>query len=248
MRRVAGLAVAGVLLVALGWAAVRSTPRALRRAEVFQVARVEVTGNVLLPAADAIAALRLPADASILDDTGPFRDSLLRHPMVVDARIERRPLSTLVVHVTEAVPVAFVATPALRPVSAAGELLPIDPAATGLDLPVLVGNVEIADGRVADPGALAAIADLDRVRTLAPELFSRISDGEPLPGGGLRVRLRSPAGLVALLPAAPAGPELERLGLALADIVGRGETGSVRVVDARFRDQVVVSLSPDARR
>ncbi|HWV58996.1 MAG TPA: FtsQ-type POTRA domain-containing protein [Longimicrobiales bacterium] len=225
-------------------------PRGLRRLEMFDVSRVEVQGTRYLAAEDVVAALRLEPGASVFDDPAPWLAALLEHPLVAEAKIERRPLATLVVQVTEKDPIAFAATPAVLPVAADGTVLPIDLVGADLDLPVLLGVAldSADDGEVETLATREAVLTLSHVRSLAPDLYARISDAEPASGGGMLLRLREPTGISALVPATPERRDLEQLSLALDDLAASGSLGDVRLVDARFRDQVVVSWSQGARR
>ncbi|HUH13604.1 MAG TPA: FtsQ-type POTRA domain-containing protein [Longimicrobiales bacterium] len=224
-------------------AAATQAPRLLRGMELFRVQRVEVVGTRHLAPHAALAATGITRASSVFDDPAAWRGALLRHPLVADARIERRLPGGVVVSIRETEPVALALTPELRPVDGRGRLLPIDLAAGSLDLPVLlVASGVGADGRLADPAALALLAGYDRLRRLDPGLATRVSEIHPA-SGGLRLSLRRPAGGEALVPA-DAGPlQLRQLELALADLSARGELERLRRVDARFRDQIVVSLN-----
>src|SRR5690606_42000544 len=101
-------------------------------------------------------------------------------PLVAAVRVERDLPSTVVLHVTEAEPVAFVRTPELRPVDASGRLLPIDPAERSLDLPVLATTSRIRDDeRIADPASLALLATPNAVRGSEPRPAAAGSDVPP---------------------------------------------------------------------
>jgi hypothetical protein len=164
--------------------------------------------------------------------------------------------------IVEAEPIALVGTPELQPVDERGQLLPIDPAAFELDLPILVGEPAVdSAGRVHDAALLGAIDALRRVREAQPWLASWTSELEPV-ADGIRLRLRWPAGAQVLLPPAPATGRLHEVRLAVADLIARpggGSAGPARAtpdaafvdtelarlirLDARYRDQVVVELA-----
>lgn len=226
-------------------AAATQAPRVLRRMDVFRVERVEVVGTRWLAPHAALAATGIGSGASVFDDSGPWRDALLRHPLVADATIERRLPDAVVVSIRETEPVALAMTPALRPVDARGRVLPIDPASGSLDLPLLVVESTVGtDGRLEHAGALALLAGYDRIRRLDPVLAARVSEIHPV-AGGFRLRLRRPDNAVALVPA-DAGPlQLRQLELTLADLGARGELDRLRTVDLRFREQVVVSFETE---
>lgn len=219
------------------------SPRWLRRADAFRVRHVEVAGARWLDPRDVLAATGIRRSTSVFDDPAPWRARLLRLPLVADARIERRLPSTLVVRVTEVQPVALVPTPELVPVSATGVVLPTRVGAE-LDLPVVAVRAQVgADGRLATPAAIAVARTVARIRALDAVLAAAVSEAEPVPGDAVRLVLRAPLGLEALLPASPADSTLRHLRSALADVTARGELSRVRRIDARFTDQVVVAFN-----
>ncbi len=233
-----------VLLVAAGLtAAAAASPRWLRRSGAFRVRHVEVVGTRFLDAHDVLAASGIGRSASVFDDPAPWRARLLRLPLVQAVEIQRRLPATLVLRITEPEPVALARTPELVPVTAAGLVLPIR-AAVELDLPVVDVDARVgADGRLATRAARDVTAALERIRALDPGLGAAVSEAQPLAGGGVRLVLRSPAGLEALLPAAPGQAALRHLRGALADVAARGELSRLRRIDARFADQIVIAFT-----
>lgn len=232
------LAAAGVTALAA------DLPRLLRRLEFFRVERVEVVGTRYMAPHDVLALSGITSASSLFDDADAWRAALEDHPLVAAVRVERDLPSTVVLHVTEAEPVAFVRTPELRPVDASGRLLPIDPAERSLDLPVLATTSRIGeDGRVADPASLALLDALNAVRGSEPMLAAAVSEVAPAADGAVRLVLGEPAHAEVLLPPHAGGLRLRQLGSTLEDLRARGEYGRVRRIDARFHDQVVVSLT-----
>jgi len=212
-----------VLAAGLLWIGV---PRALERIPFFRVRQIDLVGVKYLAPDALIAALRLPASASVFGDTRLLADRLKGVSGVADAAVVRRLPGTLEVRVSEVEPAALV--PATRggrlvAVDAAGHPLPFDPERTGLDLPV----VATADAGVV--GVLAVVQAVD------PALFQRITGARGSKRGD--VLLEFDAHRVMLRP--DAGPEVIRavalVGQALAT-TGRPFTE----LDARFAGQVVV--------
>lgn len=219
-------------------------PRLLRRVAFFRVQRVEVVGTRYMAPHEALELSGITAASSVFDDADAWRDALLGHPLVAAVRVERDLPSTVVLHVTEAQPVALVRTPALRPVDAAGRVLPIDPAERSLDLPVLATESRIGDDeRVADPASLALLAALNAVRGSEPMLAAAVSEVAPAADGAVRLLLSEPAHAEVLLPAEAGGLRLRQLGVTLQDLRARQELSRVKRIDVRFHDQVVVSLT-----
>lgn len=235
-----GVAAAAAALSAL----VAQSPRLLRRLEYFAVDQVEVTGTRYLAPEAALSISGIAAPANVFDDPEPWRQALLAHPLVADARIERRLPGTIILRITETEPVALARTPELMPVDATGQVLPIDPAAQSIDLPVLnVASAVGDDGRLAEPAAISMLAAYERIRRFEPALAARVSEILPAHGGGLRLLLSDPPLAEVLLPADFGAIGLRQVQLALSDLGARDELPRVRRIDVRFRDQVVVSLS-----
>ncbi|HUF49951.1 MAG TPA: FtsQ-type POTRA domain-containing protein [Longimicrobiales bacterium] len=252
LRTLAVPAAALVLIVAAAMA-----PRLLRHADSFTVRRVEVVGAHHLEAADAVAASGITRAANIFDDAAPWREALLRHPLVADARIERRVPATIVLHITEAVPVAFARTPELRAIDEHARILPADPAHDDMDLPVLVMATKVsAEGRAADEPTRRAAAFIALALRSEPGLVGWISEID-VHGDAIRLVLRSATDADVLVPARASAARLAELHVTLADLatprsaaapdstggaVPVSELTRVRRIDVRFHDQIVVAL------
>ncbi len=240
------------LLLACGACAVTSVaasaPAMLRRMDSFRVERVEIRGTRYLAAYDALMQTGITRTSNVFDEFEPWRERLLRHPMVLEAVIERELPNTIKVAVTETEPLVLARTPELQPVDARGRVLPIDPAAIDLDLPVLIRQTKPdAAGYFKDPQTRAAIAVLNVLRHSDQRLYSWISEVVPMGEQGMLLRLRQPLGAKALLAADPRALRLREMEVALADLSARGELPRLKSIDARFRDQIVVALDSKNR-
>jgi hypothetical protein len=240
------------LLLACGACAVTSVaagaPAVLRRMDAFQVQRVEIRGTRYLAAYDALRQTGITRTSNIFDAFAPWRARLLRHPMVLDAQIERELPNTIKVAITEAEPLALVRTPELQPVDARSRVLPVSPAMIDMDLPVLVRPARPdSTGYFRDASTRSAIAVLGTLRSRDARLFSWVSEAAPAGPQGILLRLRQPRGAEALLAADPRALRLRELEVALSDLSARGELSQLKRIDARFRDQIVVSLDQDNR-
>jgi hypothetical protein len=245
------LATAGVAA-----AAASRIPSALRSLEEYRVTHVVVTGTTLLTPEDALDASGIGGGASVFDDFEVWRASLLEHPLVVDASVERELPARIHLKITETRPLALVRTPELRAVDARALLLPLRPGAADLDLPLLM--TEPALRRIEGTGAAArrSFSRVDDAPTLAllhvlavladidPEMFAAISEARPAPRGGAVLRMRAPRDIEILLPAEPDRGQLQRARLVLAHLAVTGELQPGVRLDARFRDQIVVAPKP----
>lgn len=249
-------------VAALTTAGAAGSPYALRRVDAFRVQRVELAGARFMTPEHAVAASGISARSTLFDDFELWRRALESDPLVLRASVSRRLPGTLLLDVVEAEPIALVGTPELQPVDARGQVLPIDPAAFALDLPIMAGDPHVdSAGRVHDAALLGVIDALQRVREAQPWLASWTSELEPV-AGGVRLRLRWPASAEVLLPPAPETGRLHEVRLAVADLIARTGDGSARPagaapdvafgdtelarlvrLDARYRDQVVVRLA-----
>jgi cell division protein FtsQ len=231
-------------LAALALAAAASplwAPPLLREVGWFAARRVEVSGTRLLAPHEVLAASGVRVGANVWTDPAAWEAALLRHPVVAEARVTRRLPHTLRIRVVEKTPAAFVQAGTLRPATADGEVLPVDPARTAVDLPLLAARVKADGRRIADEGARAALAEAARLAALDPALMARVSELRPLARGDLRFTLGTAD---VLLRPGIGEPGLVRLRAALDDVERRASSDTLKVgrtlIDARFEDQVVV--------
>lgn len=238
------LLLAGVASAATFVAA--GAPSMLRRMDSFKVEHVEISGTKYLPAYDALVQAGITRTSNVFDAFAPWRAALLRHPMVLQAEIERELPNTIKVMITEAEPVMLAGTPDLQPLDARGRALPIDPSAIDLDLPVMVNEArpDVA-GYFKDKTTREALSVLNTLRLNDQRLYSWISEVAPASNQGLLLKLRQPEGARMLVAADPRALRLRELEVTLSDLSARGELSRMKSIDARFRDQIVVSLDAD---
>ena len=217
--RTVGIAAALVVLVATPWWG----PHVLSRLEFFRVRHVEVSGQRYLLPEDVLKRLRIDTTTSVWTDLGELEHRVETHPQVKSATVDRNLPGTLVIHVTENLPIAFVsAAGGLRAVDADGRFLPIDPSRIAIDLPVLAK---------ADTVLLHLLAN---VRSVSPALFGEISDIRRTGGTDIALTL-STAQVRAL--ASITAQRLADIIPVEADLARR--KARVTELDLRFRDQVI---------
>lgn len=215
-------------------------PPLLSRVGWFEVRRVEISGTRLLAPHQVLAASRVRAGNNVWDDPAAWERALRAHPAIAGATISRKLPHTLRIRVEEKRPVAFVEAAALAPVTARGEILPLDPTRTPVDLPVIRGNWE----RLRPAQRALLLREADRLGQLDPALLAGVSE--------IRAAERSP-GVVVLshrlaeitLPAGAGPRRLAELRAVLRDLEHRIAPGSVPAqaqVDLRYGDQVIVRL------
>lgn len=214
-------------------------PRVLRELPAFGVRRVEVSGARLLAPHQVLAASGIRAGESLWGDAEAWEAALKRHPAVADAHVSRVLPGTLRIRVEEKQPVALVELGTLRPATAEGEVLPVDPARARVDLPLVRGA---GKGAALDSTTLALLAEAGRLRQMDPELMARVSEVRAGAGGGILLVLSRPYAVVAL-PRSAEEARLLELRAVLADLERRAASARPGVpvqVDVRFEAQVVV--------
>jgi cell division protein FtsQ len=224
VRRVGYLIAALALLASPWWGRA-----ALMQLDFFRVRRVEIDGTRYVSPDEIVQRLRIDTTASLWADVTPLEQRVRDHPSVQDVRIERRLPGTLIVRVTENLPVALVqATAGLVPVDARGKSLPVDPAAADVDLPVLTTR---------DTVALRVLAEL---RVTAPALFARIAEVRRMARGEFRFRLTDEATRDILAASDVTADRLTDVLPVEQDLSRRNLRATE--LDLRFRDQVIARL------
>jgi cell division protein FtsQ len=169
-------AIAVVACIAMVWV----LPRALRGLEYFHVQTVQLEGARFLTPTSVVAALGADTAASVFDDPAQFVAKVESIPLVARARVRRKLPGTLVVTIVERTPVALVATAnGFRGVDSAGTRLPIDPAMSAFDAPVVLPALGARDTaadrrlfnllgtmRAKDPTLFDAIEEARRVSSI----------------------------------------------------------------------------------
>jgi cell division protein FtsQ len=217
-----------------------------RRIDWFAARRVEVTGAALLAPHEVLRTSGVRVGSNLWTDPAAWEARLAADPAIASARVTRVLPHTLRISIVEKTPAALVQAGTLRPATATGELLAVDPARGQVDLPLYTGPVPVdARGHILDPGARGALASLGRLERLEPALLARVSEVRPAGRGALRLILAGPAAEV-LLPADASEGTLLRLNAALLEVARRAAGDSAAAtrrprLDARFDDQVVVS-------
>ena len=233
----------GLLLVAIIMSAAWGLRSAARKMAFFHVRAVDIRGTRYLRPDQILSLLKVDTLGSLWDDLEPYRQRVRRHPQVAGVRITRRMPGTLVVTISENLPVALIETPVgLVPYDSLGKQLPIDPARTTMDLPIvaspdpvllkLVGAI-----RVAEPEVFARIEVVKRtgrdeiLLTLSRRALETPGASAAAPSQGT-MRVRVPVGLSVgrLADIFPVETDLAR------------RQAQVSELDLRYRDQVIARL------
>ncbi|MFW6040110.1 MAG: cell division protein FtsQ/DivIB [Gemmatimonadota bacterium] len=214
-------------------------PVVLRNVPIFGIEDLGVSGSEFVPAEEVRALARFGPEASVWDDMRPIEARLADHPLIMEASVRRAGIHRVDVLVREVHPVAFVTVPELVPVDAAGRAVPLDPAGSALDLPILL-DAGVEDGRVEPETARLALEVLEQVSALDSAFTRRISEIRPLRETSVEFVLLpgSPLDRV-VLPMRDAAAAFLRVGSAVSLAEARGP---VREADARFDNEVVIRM------
>jgi cell division protein FtsQ len=229
-RRRIALSAGALLLLTLWFVA----PLALSRLDYFHVQTVQLEGARFLTPSAVVAALGADTTVSVFGDPGAFAARVEGMPLVARASVRRRLPGTLVVSIVERTPVALIATAdGFRGVDSAGVRLPIDPAVSAFDAPVVLPasgpRDSAADRRIYNL--------LGMLRAKDPELFDAIE--EVRRASPTEWHIRTTRELVRVRPEVT----LERLGdiFPVEQDLARRHLRAVEL-DLRFRNHVIARL------
>ena len=201
-------------------------PLLMRRMDYFRVRRVEIVGARYVAPSDILAKLHVDTTASVWDPTSALVARVASHPEIQHVVVHRKLPGTLVIEVTERVPIALVpASGGMRVYDERGVALPIDPARVDVDAPVLAER------------DLALLRLLARIKRTMPTFYARVSDVRRAGRDDVllvldkeSVRVMSDVSIERLAEVAPVEEDLARKQLRVAEI------------DLRYRDQVIARL------
>lgn len=215
-------------------------PQLFRLLPGTRVEHVGVVGARFVAPSQVMSLAAIPEQASVWDDFSSLEDRLRGHPLIEGARVRRTGLHELEIAVTEVEPVALIATPSLHAADVTGAVLPLDPLEAQLDLPVVGGTVEVAEGRLTSPEQVRLLAALGRLARENPDFVRQVSEVRYVHPDAMEVLMvDSRHADQILLPLDNPARSLARIEAAL-EAFGGGDP--VRRADARFRDQVVLAV------
>jgi len=224
----------GVLAAGIVSALYFGAPMALGKLDYFHVQTVQLEGARFLTPTAVISALGADTTASTFDDPARFVAKVEGIPLVATATVRRRLPGTLVVAIVERIPVALVATrDGFRGVDSAGTQLPIDPAISAFDAPVVLP----ASGPIDSAADRRLFKLLGTLRANDPALFDDIEEVRRV--SATEWHLRTTRQLVRVTPEVTLGR--------LADIFPVQQDLARRRVraaelDLRFRNLVIARL------
>lgn len=213
------------LLLALGTLAAAAVGGRwlLRQVPFFRVRQVQLEGLRYLAPEQVLASLQLASDQNLFDPLGPIERRVRGVPGVMEVRAERVLPRTLRLVIVEQPAIAFVVGPdRLVPVDLGGRALPYDPAASGLDLPVL----EKLDS--------AVLAVLDLTRRVDSALYREVQTAGRDRDGSVWLEL---VGRRVLLRRAPSPAEVRAVAIVSRELAASGRPH--RELDGRYSGWVI---------
>ncbi|HUF76757.1 MAG TPA: FtsQ-type POTRA domain-containing protein [Longimicrobiales bacterium] len=218
----------------------RDVPGAIVHHELFRVKDVEVRGLRFLSQEDVVTLLRLAPETSVWGDKAVWADRVLRHPLIKDVAVTRRPPDGLLLTVMERTPIALAPTPTLEPIDAEGVRLPLDPGEYRLDLPVIeTRRLPPSGSRLVPEDVRLLAAEVEHLMAADTAFLQLVSSVAWDGRGAVVARWTEPPVSFLLPPHAPPGRLREGLS-ALADAVAKAPDAVPAAIDLRFADQVVV--------
>jgi cell division septal protein FtsQ len=194
--------------------------------DFFRVRRVEIVGAHYVAPSDILSRLNVDTTVSVWNPTKPLEARVATYPEIQTVVVRRKLPGTLVVEITERVPVALVqANGGFRVYDARGVLLPIDPAGVTVDVPVLMER------------DTALLRLLGAIRAGMPALYARVSSVRRVGRNELLLQLKT--GPVRAMQDVTLD-RLAEIDAVEADLARR--QARVTEIDLRYRDQVIARL------
>ena len=213
--------------LAVGLGVILVVPLLARQIDFFRVRQIELVGVRYLAPDSVIAALGLRLDHNAFDDLSVLEGRVGAIVGVESARVDRRMPGTIRVTLRERTPVALAPGPErLVVLDGDARLLPYDPAATGLDLPLVPR---------ADTVLLQVLA---AVRSSDSTLFDEVDGAQRSDRGDVWLDVR---GRRVVLDGVPTGPEVRAVGAVRRHLARTGRRYAE--LDARFAGWLVVRRS-----
>jgi len=230
----------GLLAVGIAWVAVTANGWK----HDFRVCRLRTEGNIFVPDSDIIRAASIPKNGRLFDvDLNAVRRRVEQNPFMKRVSVAREIPDGIAIIVTERKPLAVLVTDRFLYVDPEGYVLPPVRTAQVIDLPVLTGDIPVAEcapGRQIQSrrlrGALEILATAERIGDDMYHMISEVHCNADstyelfTTDGGIPVAFGS--GDVAL--------KLVTLDGFWKQIVMQRGAAQLRTVDLRFADQVVV--------
>lgn len=208
------------------------------------VRTVLVQGNRVVETNEILQLANIDDGMRLYDlDLLQIRNDVSSHYFLKDAVVERDPPSTIRITVTERVPVAMINTGEIRFLDSEGVVLPHTVSGEVFDLPYISGlapGLKTAVGiRLDHPDVAEALSIINAAAAVSPELPHLLSEIRLRPGGDV-VLYTAEGGVPVLFGRGGAATKLLLLETFWNTVVRERGPGTIRYIDVRFVDQVVV--------
>ncbi len=209
----------------------------------FALSKIVVTGNWKATEASVLAITGLEKGKSIYKQDLDFAaNNIMKQPGVVECTIERKPLSTVAIHVDVAEPALLVNSGELNTISREGMVLPMS-----AEMPILplVSGYKFSSVKcyehISDPDIAYALEAYDALLAASPNLCSRLSEISFRGDDAVRLFF-SPAGTQVLITKQDIKNSIKRL----AVLDQKGMTQDTAVFDLRFGPVMIESSVGEA--
>ena len=213
--------------------------------DVFQLRRIEVRGNIILPRSELVDTMAIPVTGSIFGvDLAEVQKRLETLNYVYGVRVGRLLPHTIFVDVVENEPLAYVAGPEFFVVTAEGRALPLPHGRHELELPTLSGvpsAMQALDAGYIDGHAQLeqACAILKFLRSGYPQLYEELSEMVFGVSGEVNLYLAESSTVVRLGDQDIEG-RIAALSAFLLTVRGKRGLMDYAYIDLRYNQQIVV--------
>ncbi|MBN2008133.1 FtsQ-type POTRA domain-containing protein [candidate division KSB1 bacterium] len=232
----ATLFVAAVLAAAMIW---------FRTYNMFQLNQAVVNGNQILSREQILSLASLDYSQEIFYiDMNLIKSRICRHPLVRNASIHRFLPSGISIHVQERDLIAAITGENIQAVDVEGVVIPADNMLAMYDLPVITGVTTVRDtthGFVASEQMMTLINLLYAIREVDFELYNELSEAHFSKDTGVVFYMRA-TDLPVILGFDDYAHKALYFSTMYHYLKNHGELASLKAIDVRFSDQVVVKI------
>jgi cell division protein FtsQ len=215
----------------------------------LRIARVSIEGNKIVTEASILSMAAIPKGARLYGvDIRSARQRVLQNPFIRSATVTREAPDGIVISVVERMPIAALALGKTLAIDSEGVVLPSVMMTGVFDLPVLTGDLPVAEcnpgHRIQSRAVQEALDILVSARQVSEDLHRLISEVH-IDGENDIVMYTSEAGVPVIFGRGNVPQKLLELDGFWKQIVLPRSASDLASVDLRFADQVVVRWNHD---
>ena len=215
----------------------------------LRVARISTEGNKIVTETNILILAAIPKGARLYGvDIRSARLRVLQNPFIRNASVTREAPDGIVITVVERVPIAVLALDKTLAIDSEGVVLPSVMMSGVFDLPVLTGDLPVAEcspgHRIQARAVQEALDILVNAREVNEELYRLVSEIH-IDGENDLVLYTSEAGVPVIFGRGSVPQKLLELDGFWKQVVAARSASDLASVDLRFADQVVVRWNHD---